>query len=266
MPLQAVRLLLAIAALAGLGACAADSTPSPAPQPPHLEGTAWLWIAPAGLAVSGGAPATLQIAEGRAQGSDGCNRYAMPLQTAGGRFALGAPGVGTRRACPPDVARAAEAFQSALQRARAWRLQDGRLQLLDGEGRLLVQLAAQATGLAGTAWQVTAYNNGRQAVVSVLPGAPLTVVFGADAQVAGSAGCNRYSGGWSGGGEGLRIGPLRATRMACPQPDGLMAQEAALLRALESATRARREGDRLELRTAEGALAADLRLLPAGAP
>jgi heat shock protein HslJ len=46
----------------------------------------------------------------------------------------------------------------------------------------------------------------------------------------------------------------------CAQPEGRMAQEAQFLAALASATTARREGDRLELRTASDALAVSARL------
>jgi len=88
-------------------------------------------------------------------------------------------------------------------------------------------------------------------------GAERFVQFTGGKRLVGSGGCNRYSGNVSTGGEALRIGPLRSTRMACA-PE-LMQQETAFLRALESATSARREGDRLELRTATGALAVTAR-------
>ncbi len=44
-----------------------------------------------------------------------------------------------------------------------------------------------------------------------------TLEFNAD-KVAGSAGCNRLSGRWAQDGASLSIGPLAATRMACPPP------------------------------------------------
>jgi heat shock protein HslJ len=46
----------------------------------------------------------------------------------------------------------------------------------------------------------------------------------------------------------------------CAQPEGTMAQEAAFLAALQTAATQRREADRLELRTADGALAVSARL------
>lgn len=44
----------------------------------------------------------------------------------------------------------------------------------------------------------------------------LTIEFGRDGQVGGNSGCNRFGGSFTMTGEGLTLGPLRATRMACP--------------------------------------------------
>jgi heat shock protein HslJ len=46
--------------------------------------------------------------------------------------------------------------------------------------------------------------------------------------------------------------------MMCTKPEGVMEQEQQFLKALETVATARFEGDRLELRTAEGALAITL--------
>ena len=50
----------------------------------------------------------------------------------------------------------------------------------------------------------------------------------------------------------------------CGTPPGVMEQESQFLKALQSATAWRREGDRLELRTATGALALSLQALEEG--
>ena len=89
--------------------------------------------------------------------------------------------------------------------------------------------------------------------VSTIAGSRITLAFSADGGVSGSSGCNRFSGPWTLAGGALRVGPLRTTRMAC-EPE-VMQQEAAFLAALQGATAVRREGERLELRTADGALA-----------
>jgi heat shock protein HslJ len=97
-------------------------------------------------------------------------------------------------------------------------------------------------------------------VVSVIAGTRLTLEFGADGELRGSGGCNPFSGRFTAKDGMLDIGRLASTRMACMQPEGSPAQEAAFLAALQSVTSARREADRLELRTASGALAVSARL------
>src|SRR5690606_5307243 len=102
------------------------------------------------------------------------------------------------------------------------------------------------------------YNNGRQAVVSVLNGTRLSIGFPADGKASGFAGCNRFSGTFESQGTSLSFGPVATTRMACASPDGIMEQEQAFLKALETVSIVRFEGDRLELRTRDGELAMTL--------
>ncbi len=130
--------------------------------------------------------------------------------------------------------------------------------LVDDGGRVLATFAPQRTSLAGTSWRVTGYNNGRQAVVSVANGTTLTVAFDGTGRVTGSAGCNRFTGTYVQDGETLKMQALAATRRICGEPVGVMEQERTFLRALESAASVRFEGDRAEVRTTDGALAATL--------
>ena len=44
--------------------------------------------------------------------------------------------------------------------------------------------------LTRVTWRVTGVNNGREAVVSVLPETQLTAVFGEDGRVSGDTGCD----------------------------------------------------------------------------
>jgi heat shock protein HslJ len=241
----------------GLIACAASAPGKD--MTPTLNNTAWTLSGLAGRTLPTGSTPTMQFDAGRVQGSDGCNRYSAPYTAVEGRFELGSPGVSTQMACPEPITRLASDFNAALARARSYRIDGTALVLLDAGGVALATFAPQATGLAGTAWEVTGYNNGRQAVVSVQTGTRLTVEFMSERRVSGSAGCNSFVGTYTAAGSVLTIGPLASTRKACLQPEGIMEQEAAFLRALETVATARREGERLELRTASGALAATLK-------
>jgi heat shock protein HslJ len=80
--------------------------------------------------------------------------------------------------------------------------------------------------------------------------------------VTGSAGCNNYTSTYTQDGDKLTFAPAAATRQMCVAA-GVMEQEHAFFKALESAVTARMEGNQLELRTADGALALSLVRNPA---
>ncbi|MDZ3823644.1 MAG: META domain-containing protein [Pseudoxanthomonas sp.] len=90
-----------------------------------------------------------------------------------------------------------------------------------------------------------------------------TLEFLADGRVAGHAGCNRFSGQvqWLAA-DGLRFGPVAATKMACM--DARVAErEADFLRRLEAVAAWRRDGDALLLLAADGNELARLEPSPA---
>ncbi len=121
-----------------------------------------------------------------------------------------------------------------------------------------MQLAPLATRLAGTRWRVTGYNNGKQAVVSLLLGTEITVEFGTDGQAVGNAGCNGYQAPYATKGDVVTVGPPAVTRMHCGEPEGVMEQERLYLVALQRAASRSFDGDQLELRSANGTLAVTL--------
>jgi len=225
-----------------------------------LDNTAWTLSSLRGMRLVTGQHATLQFAHGRATGSDGCNRFSVNFAAADGQLELGSAGASTQMACPEPAAELAAAFTGALKDARAYRTEAGSLLLLNASGATLASLLAQPDALAGTAWEVSSFHNGRQSVVSVIEDTRLTLEFLRDSTLRGSGGCNTFTGSFTAEGNALNIGRLASTRMACEQPEGRMAQEAAFLAALQTVTSARREADRLELRSASGSLAVSAKL------
>lgn len=222
---------------------------------PPLDGTAWL-LERLGDSPAAEVPAvTLAFAGGRVSGTDGCNRYTGTYQATGSGLTLGPDLASTKMACAPDVMATASAWTAALASTRSWRIVDGRLELLGPGGKRLATLAAQSAELAGTHWKATGINNGNQAVVSVVQGTAVTLSFDANGSAAGSSGCNRYTAQYRADGTSIEFGKAAATMMACAQAD-VMQQEQNFFRALETAQVVRVEGDRLELRTETGALAA----------
>jgi heat shock protein HslJ len=261
MNLPTVRVMASMTAICLLTSCAAMSSTS---ERPELNGTAWVLSALPGQSLLAETTPTLRFEGGRVSGTDGCNRYSAPYTATGATLAVGPKGASTQMACPPAVMTQAQVFMNALMQARSYRVTAGELELLAADGAALATFAAQSQSLAGTSWHVTGYNNGKQAVVSVLTGTSLTLAFTGDGKVTGSAGCNRYTATYVSEGQKLTFGPAAATRKMCPQPDGVMEQEQQFLQALETVATARFEGDRLELRTAGGQLAVTLRKAAAG--
>lgn len=230
------------------------------PEPPELEGTAWVLAAIPGQTPVAGATPTLRFEGGRAGGSDGCNRYSTSYTADGSALKLDPAGAMTQMACAPDVMQLAGAFMSSLKGTRSYRITDGELQLLDTGGALLARFAPQPQELAGTSWRVIGYNNGKQAVVSVIIGTQLTMVFGDDGGVSGTAGCNSYTGSYTATGASLHFGPAAITGRMCAEPERVMEQEQLFLKALETVATVRIEGNRAELRRANGALAVSLQM------
>jgi heat shock protein HslJ len=150
----------------------------------------------------------------------------------------------------------------ALGQAATYKADAKQLTLYDASGKELATFSAQSSDLGGTSWIVTGYNNGKQAVVSVMAGTELTANFGADGKLTGSAGCNNYTASYQTDGIKISIGPAATTRKACEQ--AVMDQETQYLAALATAATYRIDGNRMELRTADGAMAATFQKAAAG--
>jgi heat shock protein HslJ len=252
-----VRLVATSLAAAALLSTACSSA-LPVADTPTLDGTAWVLASLPGRTLADGATATLSFDGGRAAGTDGCNRFTAPYSASRGALKFDGSPASTMMACPPGIMEQARAFMTSLGATRGYRLAGDQLQLLGPDGAVVASLAPQPRSLAGTSWRVTGYNNGRQAVVSLLDGTQMTMEFAADGRVSGSAGCNRFTGTYTLSGSSLKLGPAAATRMMCAQPDGIMTQEQQFLQALATVATIRQEGNRAELRTADGALAVNL--------
>lgn len=230
---------------------------------PSPEGTGWRVLTVVGpdgasMAIPAGVDATVSFADGRVTGRGGCNRLTGEYRLDGPRLSLG-PLATTMMHCPDPAGAVEAAVLTALGVTTAWAIGEGDLTLLDADGRTVLELERiEDRSVVGTPWSATGVNNGRGGVASLVSGTSISVVFGADGSVTGSAGCNRFRGTYRLEGERLSIGPLTTTRRACRQP--VMEQEGAFVAALGRATVARAEDDALELRDDGGALQARFRV------
>ncbi|MCC5856946.1 MAG: META domain-containing protein [Ectothiorhodospiraceae bacterium] len=100
--------------------------------------------------------------------------------------------------------------------------------------------------ISGPTWQIHALD-GQATDTRHRP----TIAFQDGNRVVGHSSCNHYSGAYALSGEGLRLGELVSTRMACPSPQ--MAQERLLFALLKSVYRFDLDdSDALVLYTADG--------------
>lgn len=247
--------------LGGAAVCVAPegSSDAHAATASPLTRNAWVMATLAGKAPLRGTDVTAAFTPaGRVSGSTGCNRYTGTYTSSGSTLRISGVAT-TQMACSRAITLQERAFLKALSATRSFAVRRGTLTLRTAGGRPLATFRAQTQALAGTAWDVLSYNNGKQAVVSVLADTKLTAVFGRDGRLTGFAGCNNYNAGYKATPPKIEIGPVASTQKACDQPAGVNDQEARYLIALETAATYRIEGSRLELRTADGALAVDLR-------
>jgi len=223
-----------------------------------LAGTAWMLTTLNGAEPLPETTITASFdADGTLNGTNSCNRYGAVYEVDGEAITI-TLGPTTLMACPDPIMLQADEYMAALASAAAYQIQGDVLELRDSEGVVVAAFTAQPTGLAGTSWDVIAYNNGKEAVVSLIIGTQITADFGEDETLTGNAGCNDYSAPYQADDAGnISIGPAVTTFMECSEPEGIMEQELQYLAALQTAATYRVEGDTMEMRTADGARVAN---------
>lgn len=251
--------LLAVAVLV-LTACQSSVTAAPEATAtpstlPGLAGTNWVLSSLEGDLPLPGTTVTLQFgADGALSGNDGCNQFSTTYVQDGNQLTIVQPGASTLMACQADVMQQATNFMDALAVVTSFSANNRQL-ILQADGQVLATFRVDSQELAGTSWEVTAYNNGRDAVVSLLIGTEISAEFGEDGLVSGNAGCNDYFAEFSSGNGEITVSPPGSTFRFCPEPSGVMEQEAEYLAALESATTYSIQGNSLQMRRADDQLA-----------
>ena len=173
---------------------------------------------------------TIAFEDGQASGRAACNSYGGAYD-ADDDGSLSFEGFAvTEMACDPELMALESAYLQALANVTDFGIEG--VMWLSGEGFSMTfgeEAPPMALPLVGTTWTLTTIASG-DAVSSVLIGTEVTAEFTADGTVAGSAGCNRYSGTYRWTGDQLAFYSLASTTMACS--DDIMAQESAFLDAM----------------------------------
>ena len=110
------------------------------------------------------------------------------------------------------------------------------------QGRQLAQqgLAGGGTGITGIDWRPTVVGT-----ESIPDDTGMFVQFEVDGSFKGNGGCNAFTGSLEQSDSGVVVGPISATRMACPEP--AMQRETAFMEALQGTIQLEAAGNRLQL-------------------
>ena len=202
---------------------------------------------------------SIRFSAGQVNGNVTCNRIFSRYLLDGDSLSI-QPGGTTLMGCPPEFMAQEQQVLRGLAQVAGYRLETDELQLLDADDNLLLVFTRSVSpALTDTLWQLITYNNGRDALVSVLAGTSITATFDASGGVTGFAGCNNYIASYTVAEDAIAIGPGVSTRKFCAQPDGVMEQETEFLRALETVANYTIEGNTLTLRSDTGATVAQFR-------
>ena len=125
------------------------------------------------------------------------------------------------------------------------------LVMLQGRQMAQTSLVGGGAGLTGVEWRPLVLG-----AESMPADSGLFVQFGEDGSINGHGGCNAFFGNLQTADDGVTIGPLGATRKACP-PD-VMQRETAFLDALQRTRHFGQGADRLQLLDGDRALLAEL--------
>jgi heat shock protein HslJ len=199
-----------------------------------LEGVSWKLTGLPGkdpkVVAAAPRPATIRFEGGRISGFSGCNNLMGGYTLDGNKIKL-QPLAGTMMMCPPAAMALEDAFKAALSGTLGYAIAGDALSLTTESGAVLTFAAEPPPRLEGVAWEVTSFNNNRDAVVGLMTGTRITMSF-AEGTVSGNAGCNTYRASYKADGGSIKVGPAVTTRKACATE--VMTQEQLFLKALES--------------------------------
>ncbi|MEA2035057.1 MAG: META domain-containing protein [Euryarchaeota archaeon] len=227
------------------------------PTLPTLSGTEWQLISYDNgtkemVSVIKGTEITLEFdQDGRITGSAGINRYFAPYEINDDKLSFGLIG-STLMAGPGPVMNQESTYLKLLNSTASFGAkEEEKLTFFDPDGKaILVFEKAQPPAqkpLAGTKWVLNSYNDGNEAIVSVIAGTEINLTFNEEGGISGSAGCNSYFSSYETDGDTLSFGLIGSTKMFCNEPNGIMEQEGTYLKLLESAAGCRIEGDHLTI-------------------
>jgi len=173
--------------------------PAPAQVDPDLVGTEWLLTSLEGEELLPKTEITLEIDKKMAGGSTSCNFYGGDVdKMADGSVAWSGASDMTTVGCPDDLRRQETRYLNLLDGIEAYRIKDGRLEMMDGGGRTTlvfqqeVQWRSDPAELVGTSW-VLRSTDGEEPLQGSVP----TVRFESEKEISWYDGCQNFEGRYS---------------------------------------------------------------------
>jgi heat shock protein HslJ len=241
-----VKVAFAVSSILLLGVTAACGGDGDA-DASQLEDTPWVLTSGTGITLPASVAPSALFSAGEVRGSTSCNQYSAPYELDGDSLDIGQLTM-TLIACVPPREAIEREYVRALGQVAGWAVDGEELMLSDADGGELLRYAAGS--IVGD-WTVTGILSG-DAFSDPIAGTELTASFNDDGKVAGSAGCNNYMTTYTTDKATIEIEPAAATKKFCPEPQGVMDQEAAFLSALAEATAFRIDATTADLLNAEG--------------
>ena len=178
------------------GGVAAFVPPAPARVDPELVGTEWLLTSLGGEEPLPKTEITLEIDEESAGGSMGCNSYGggVKKMSEGSIVWSGTPDV-TTVGCPEDERRQEAGYLNLLDETEAYRIEDGQMGMMNGEGGTTLVFEQEAqwrsdpAKLVGTSW-VLRSTDGQEPQEGSVP----TVRFESEKEISWYDGCQNFEG------------------------------------------------------------------------
>lgn len=237
--------LAAVALTASLGAAAMaadEAEPAESMEPVgvfSIEGLPWLLTSqivdgvmtplPEGVVV------TLQMEDGKAGGTGGCNNYFATYEIDG--FDVSFSQIGsTLMACPGPAGDVENAYFANLSLVTSYQSGGIQMALKDANGDFLLEFdLAPPANIVGS-WEAQGINNGSEAVVSSQTTSLVTAVFSADGQLTGNDGCNDYFTTYETEGDSITVSPDRGSNRRACADEALAEQSQQYFAALTAAT------------------------------
>ena len=204
----------------------------------------WHLVAIDGAALVEGTAIDARFSAGTVSGSAGCNQYSGGYEIRAPSLTVGPPIAVTAKACETSILNQEQSYLVALEGAQTFSISEDSLVIETSTAELRFQRAnVEPAG----AWTLETL-----AGTTVLAGTSISASFDGST-IAGSAGCNEYSGSYEVDALALTLSsPVAVTLRAC-EP-AIANQELAYLEALEAAQRFSITGDTLTIETGAGEL------------